>query len=370
MKPRAVAFGAVSALALATLITPPAAATGPRVINGTPNPPLAGAAVLLESNTGYCTGSLVLPNLIVTAAHCFVDDGVQTSTAADWRVYPPGVNAASTPESGVRPTQLLLNPSFRTVADDPGIDVAYLVLDGPLATPVASRIATADEIRRLVAQRAVLDQVGYGQTVPRSVVDAPMSDIPIGMSAPIDELKGQGSYLLIRTNGTTGTCSGDSGSPWLTTIAGQTVLVGVLSSGNNAPCESGDVGVHDFVALPSAQPELLNQAIAATGSAPLTAPRTCIKVKGSKQECTATRTWTYRFCWAGSKYSLQQKTDGAWTTIGQGKAKKSRDCNRKYPYLVDITTEVSPGTYDYRFVMPKQRGVSVTQYDPFRVTSS
>lgn len=370
MRPRAVALGAVSALALTTFVTPPATATAPGVINGTPLPPLAGAAVLLESDTGYCTGSLVLPNLVLTAAHCFVDDGVQTSGAADWQVYPPGVNATTTAPASVRPTQLLLNSSFRNVADDPGIDVAYLVLDGALATPAASRIATGDEVRQLVAQRAVLDQVGYGQTVPRSVPDAPMSDVPVGMSAPIDELKGQGSYLLMRTNGTTGTCSGDSGSPWLASIAGQVVLVGILSSGDNAPCESGDVGVHDYVALPSAQPELLNQAITAAGSAPLTPPRTCIKVKGSKQECTTTRTWTYRFCWAGSKYSLQQRTDGAWTTITQGKAKRSRDCNRKYPYLVDITTEVPPGTYDYRFVMPKQRGVTMTQYDPFTVTSS
>lgn len=366
--PSAALVGLLGAALLTGLVTSPATATTPRVISGTPNPPLKDAAVLLVSTTADCTGSLVLPNLIVTAAHCFVEDGVQTSTAADWQVFAPGADSSTTPPTPVRATQLLYNTTFRSTDDDEKLDVAYLVLDRALATPVISRVATLDEVTQLASRDAVLDQVGYGQTVPRAVDGAAMSPIPIGMSAPIDEF--DDGVLSITTNGTTGTCAGDSGSPWIASIAGERLLVGVLSGGNNAPCESGDVGVNDFLAVPSTQPELLNQALAAAGSSPLAAPKTCIKVQGAKQKCTDTRTWTYRFCWAGAKYALQQKSQGAWSTIDKGSVRKSRDCNRKYPYLVDITNEVTPGTYDFRFVMPKQRGVSATQYDPFTVTSS
>lgn len=266
--------------------------------------------------------------------------------------------------------QLLVNPSFRSVNDTQGIDVAYLVLDGPLAAPVATRVATLDEVRQLARQHAVLEQVGYGQTVPRAVTDAPSSPIPIGMSAPVGTFYSDDDSLSIETNGTTGTCAGDSGSPWLTTIGGQVVLVGVVSGGNNAPCESDATGNEDLVALPGAQPDLLAQAFTAAGVAPTVGPRTCISVDGLDPDCTDTRAWTYRSCWVAPRYALQQQVGGTWVTLKKGKGKKDRGCSKGQPYLIELSGTVDPGEHRYRAVVLKQRGVKKIAYDPFTVTSS
>lgn len=371
MRPRATALLTLVGLALTASVTSaPAEASVGRVINGTPNPSLGGAAVLLESDTGYCTGALLLPNLIVTAAHCFFDAGAVTSSASDWQVYPPGVNTSTTAPSTVRPIQMLISPAYQRDEEASGLDVAYLVLDGALATPVISRVATVDEVRQLANASAVLEQVGYGQTQPRVVTEAPISAVPLGTSARIDSFTPKQSLLTVETDGITGTCVGDSGSPWMASIGGQIVLVAVLSGGDSPPCEPDEGGRNDFLAPPSAQADLLASAVAAAGAAPLAQPRTCLKVKGAKEECTATRTWTYEYCWSGAKYSVQQRDAGGWATVARGKARKSSECDRAYPYLISVTAEAAPGSTSYRIVVPRQRGVSAIQYDPFTVTSS
>lgn len=372
MRTRSTAILALITVSLIAWVSAPGAhASLGRVINGTPNPPHADAAVFLSGPNSSCSGTLVRPNLIATAAHCFFDAGAQTSSATDWQVYAPGADTSTSAPATVRPTALLVDPAYPTLPDSENTkaDIAYLVLDGALATPAISRIATRDEVIQLAAQGAVLEQVGYGQTVPRSVENASPSSIPLGMTAPLDPFTAKSTYASVTTNGTTGTCAGDSGSPYLGTLAGELLLVGVLSGGNNPPCEN-DTGAEDFIAVPGLNPDLLAQAMAAAGSAPAAQPRTCIKVGKNSSECTDTRSWTFSYCWEAPTYVIQQRVGTGWTTVASGKARKAKGCSGRWPYSVDVTMAVEPGEYRYRINAPKLRGAKRANSYPFTVTSS
>jgi len=354
-----------------TLASTPAHAFVDRVINGTPNPPLAQAAMQMESDTSMCTGVLITPNLVATAAHCIVDEkGAVVAGPEAWTFYAPGADTSTTSPSSLRATQLFLAPGYVGDGSADGRDLAFLVLDGALGTPVVTRVASMTEVAAMAANRTVLDQVGYGQTVPRAVVDAPVAPIPHGLSAPADVWRADEGLLSITANGVTGTCAGDSGSPWLVRSGAEVLLVGVLSSGDAAPCDPEEGGSHDYVAVISAQPDLLNSALAAAGAQPLTAPRTCLRVPGEKKECSDGRAWTYSYCWEAPRYRVQRLVDGAWVTETSGKGRKTRDCYRDYPYLVEVSGTVTQGTTRYRLVVPRQPGTSRTQTVPFSVTST
>lgn len=362
----------ISGIALLSL-APTAEATQPNVINGTPNPPLASAAVYFETDDSSCTGTLLLPNLIVTAAHCFLDEAGNLNTAAsDVVVWEPGVNTDTTSQSPIQATQILYNPAYRNQEDQEGLDLAFIVLNGALGTPRVTRVATQSEVVALANRDAVVSQVGYGQTVPRADANALPSSFPIGMSAGIDsDYSGGAKFLSIGTNGVTGTCAGDSGSPWMAEVNGQLLLVGVTSSGDNPPCEpASDGGSHDYLAVVSGQGDLLAQAQRAAGATPAATATTCLKAPGFKPECASGTAWTYDFCWDVPRYRLEKLTGSTWQSVTSGTGKRYKQCGRKSPYRITVSSTVDAPTTKYRLVLPRQPGLGRAMYDPFTVTSS
>ncbi len=350
----------------------PAMAAQPGVINGTPNPPFAGAAVYYQTSSSACTGALLLPNLIVTAGHCVIKTDASPYAAAEYELWAPGVNTDAQPASNIKVTQVVYNPAYVNREGQEGIDVAYLVLDGALGTPVITRVANQSEVVALAARDAVLSMAGYGTTVPRSDPNAVVSPVPIGMSAAIDsDYAGGDKYLTVGTNGVTGTCTGDSGSSWVVQQGAEVLLVGVTSSGDNPPCEPvQDSGTHDYLAVVAGQGSLLAQAQQAAGSQPAPVRTTCIKVPGAKQKCLEGSTWTYDYCWDASRYRLEKLVGSTWQQVRSAKAPKYSSCAKKTPYRVLATGTADPGTTKLRIVIPKQPGITRVTYDPFTVTSS
>lgn len=363
---------------------PVSGAALPRVINGTPGHPFAAAAVALETPDYYCTAALVAPRLLLTAAHCINGEGAGAKGVPprDITVFPPGADRRSG-AAKVAVIEIVYNPQWSESVDD----IAYLVLDQALGTPIVSRLATPAEVAELSAARAVVTYVGYGLTGPRNVDESQVSDAPLAVSQPLTTgYRGGRGVFQTRGDGRSGTCAGDSGGPWLVQRGSELLLVGPLAGGSGLPCDEpespADTGEEGTVA--AAHDELLQRALARAGAAagatttptaPTTPPgptgdpvgavsRVCLRGPDVKRTCTEGAEWTYRYCWNGPRAVLERFSASGWTTVARVRGERNPDCNRRFPFeVVFQQSALAPGAERYRVVI---RGTS----DPFTVTAT
>lgn len=211
------------------------------VINGTAVP--AGKwpdAVAVLSAQGSCTGTLIAPDVVLTAGHCA--DPKPTTVIANTTNY----NVAG----GVRATvkSITAYPNWENT-----YDIAVIVLTAPMVGVTPRRIGAACTFQGF-ADNMMVHLVGFGltdtagqgdNTVLREanapIIDADCSTTGKGCSAgalPAGEFIAGGSG--------TDSCFGDSGGPvYLDTPRG-TVVVGAVSRGlDNAasPCGGGGIYV-------------------------------------------------------------------------------------------------------------------------------
>jgi hypothetical protein len=211
-----------------------------------------------------CTGSIIDPAHVLTAAHCALGDDGRPFRAAAYRITAgvtarsqrtaPGAQQRRVASARVHPSYTGRVPGFA--------DVAVLEVDRPFdLTPTVAPIALVPPGLPPPAGTVVR---GYGFGLDR--LDDAVSDehtLDMTVRRPLECIDGYGGVTCARSVIGTG-CPGDSGGP-LVTIGPAPQLAGVMSGGTDNRCARGETawfadlssrGLADWVAGRPAPPPL------------------------------------------------------------------------------------------------------------------
>ena len=174
-----------------------------------------------------CSGALLAPTLIVTAGHCIYDESGAMGTGYFFTKPGAELDAAINPAAKYpKIAKVVTQPGYVVNAANQKDDIAFVQLDMPLATSGFIRLATADEVAKLISAQP-LKGYGYGHVYE---TNKPYS-VYAREYAVNWELPNTTPPTTVEIKGTTAVaCSGDSGGPITTTSAsGEEILVAVMS---------------------------------------------------------------------------------------------------------------------------------------------
>jgi trypsin len=238
-------MGVVAAVAAALACVPPAAARAahapvPRVIGGSAPGPSAGYVVaLLRDGRFFCSGSVIAPTSVLTAAHCLTGTDPHAIT-----VLAGKTNIGDTVSGETIPvTAGVASPDFGVA---PIHDLAVLTLERPTSAPPI-QLATAAEDAVATVTGARLTVLGFGRRNPvssghprvgrlRSLAETVRGTCPrsygiaflpeAGICAGGARIRSARAGKIHR-----GVCGGDSGGPLVAESPAGPRLVGVVSVG-------------------------------------------------------------------------------------------------------------------------------------------
>lgn len=216
---RSLLIGAITVVATAG-----AALAGPYYIvggNTEDGHPAAGA--LMYNNEQSCTGTLISPRVVLTAAHCLAD--FNSSQGHSFYIG----NNTNDVSSGtvIEITELIPHAEFTNDGNSYDIGLVRLAQDAPIS-PVGFNSQTMDD--DFIGQNPLF--VGFGVTSGQTED----SGIKRSVNVPITSFEADGFRY---TQPNTGTCFGDSGGPAFLEVDGSLKVIGVTSWGDQDCAEFG-----------------------------------------------------------------------------------------------------------------------------------
>lgn len=193
---------------------------------------------LYIDNSYTCSGAIISENIVVTAGHCVLHDGV-ISNLESISVTLPGVNT-SISKTRFTPIAIQIPDDYENW--DSSIspsDIAFLLFSTKIVDVPTLQLADYSLSREVYENVSEISVYGYGKVNSSQSTDSPF--FYVARKIPQKRISGfagyENSYFNLSNDENGSTCPGDSGGPSVATYKNQLYLIGV-HSGSSGPCNS------------------------------------------------------------------------------------------------------------------------------------